>query len=158
MSAARKGPSERPEERRGSKEAAVKVRDVMTPEPIVVQRDQSIADAARAMRDNAVGSVLVVDGDTLCGLVTDRDIVVRALAASALPDLPVGEVCSPDLVAVNADDDADEAVRVMRENAVRRLPVMDDGRIVGMVALGELAVERDEQSALADISAARPNT
>ena len=59
------------------------VRDVMTAEPIVLQRDQSIADAARAMRDNAVGSVLVVDGDKLCGLVTDRDIVVRALAESA---------------------------------------------------------------------------
>jgi CBS domain-containing protein len=130
----------------------------MTPEPIVVQSDQSIADAARAMRDNAVGSVLVVRGDTLCGLVTDRDIVVRALAESALPDSPVGEVCSPDLVAVNADDDADEAAQVMRENAVRRLPVMDDGRIVGMVALGDLAVERDGQSALADISAAHPNT
>jgi CBS-domain-containing membrane protein len=69
----------------------------------------------------------------------------------------VGGVCSPDLVAVNSGDDADEAVRVMRENAVR-LPVMDDGRIVGMVALGELAVERDEQSALAGISAARPDT
>jgi signal-transduction protein with cAMP-binding, CBS, and nucleotidyltransferase domain len=93
-----------------------------------VQSDQSIADAARAMRDNAVGSVLVVRGDTLCGLVTDRDIVVRALAESALPDSPVGEVCSPDLVAVNADDDADEAAQVMRENAVRRLPVMDVGR------------------------------
>lgn len=136
----------------------MKVRDVMTPEPIVVLWDQSIADAARAMRDNAVGSVLVVRGNTLCGLVTDRDIVVRALAESALPDSPVGEVCSPDLVAVNADDDADEAVHVMRENAVRRLPVMDNGRIVGMVALGDLAVEGGKQSALADISTARPNT
>jgi CBS domain-containing protein len=96
------------------------------PEPIAVQRDQSIAGAARAMRDNAVGSVLVARGDTLCGLVADRDIVVRALAESALPDSPVGEVCSPDLVAVNSGDDADEAVQVMRENAARRLPVMDD--------------------------------
>jgi CBS domain-containing protein len=133
------------------------VRDVMTAEPIVVQRDQSIADAARAMRDNAVGSVLVVDGDKLCGLVTDRDIVVRALAESAPPGSPVGAVCSPDLVAVDAGDDTAEALRVMQANAVRRLPVMDNGHIVGMVSIGDLSVEQDDESALADISAARPN-
>ena len=134
-----------------------KVRDVMTPEPIVLQRSQSIADAAQAMRDHAVGSVLVVDGDKLCGLVTDRDIVVRALAEAAPPDSPVGNVCSPDLVAVEAEDDTAEAARVMQANAVRRLPVMDGGRIVGMVSIGDLAVEQGENSALADISAARPN-
>jgi CBS domain-containing protein len=132
------------------------VRDVMTAEPIVLQRDQSIADAARAMRDNAVGSVLVVDGDKLCGLITDRDIVIRALAESAAPGTPVGTVCSPHLVAVDAADDAAEALRVMQANAVRRLPVMDQGRIVGMVSIGDLVVEQDEESALADISAARP--
>jgi len=133
------------------------VRDVMTAEPIVLQQDQSIADAARAMRDNAVGSVLVVAGDKLCGLVTDRDIVVRGLAESAPPDSPVGAVCSPDLVAVDAGDDTAEALRVMQANAVRRLPVMDNGRIVGMVSIGDLAVEQDDESALADISSAHPN-
>ena len=134
-----------------------KVRDVMTPEPIVLQRSQSIADAAQAMRDRAVGSVLVVDGDKLCGLVTDRDIVVRAVAEAMPPDSRVGDVCSPDLVAVEAEDDTAEAARVMQANAVRRLPVMDRGRIVGIVSIGDLAVEQDENSALADISAARPN-
>ncbi len=134
-----------------------KVRDVMTAEPIVLQRSQSIADAARAMRDHAVGSVLVVDGDKLIGLVTDRDIVVRALAESVPPDSPVGRVCSPDLVAVEAEDDTAAAARVMQDNAVRRLPVMEGGRIVGMVSIGDLAVDQDEASALADISAARPN-
>jgi CBS domain-containing protein len=134
-----------------------KVRDVMTAEPIVLQQDQSIANAAQAMRDNAVGAVLVVDGDTLCGLVTDRDLVVRAVAESAPPDSPVGQVVSPDLIAVGADDEADDAARVMQEHAVRRLPVMDDGRIVGIVSIGDLAVSRGEDSALADISAAEPN-
>lgn len=133
------------------------VRDVMTAGPIVLQRDQSIADAARAMRDNAVGSVLVVDGDKLCGLVTDRDIVVRALAESADPSSPIGSVCTPHLVAVEAADDAAQALQVMQANAVRRLPVMDQGRIVGMVSIGDLAVGQDEDSALADISAARPS-
>jgi CBS domain-containing protein len=134
-----------------------KVRDVMTAEPIVLQQDQSIADAAQAMRDNAVGAVLVVDGDKLCGLVTDRDIVVRALAESALPTSPVGQVVSPDLVAVYADDETADAARVMQDNAVRRLPVLDDGRIVGIVSIGDLAVSQGEDSALADISAAEPN-
>jgi CBS domain-containing protein len=134
-----------------------KVRDVMTAEPIVLQQDQSIADAAQAMRDSAVGAVLVVDGDKLCGLVTDRDLVIRALAESASPDSPVGRVVSPDLIAVGADDEADDAARVMQDHAVRRLPVMDDGRIVGIVSIGDLAVSRGEDSALADISAAEPS-
>jgi CBS domain-containing protein len=134
-----------------------KVRDVMTAEPIVLQQDQTIADAAQAMRDTAVGAVLVVDGDRLCGLITDRDIVVRAVAESAPPDSPVGPLVSPDLIAVGADDEADDAARVMQANAVRRLPVMDDGRIVGIVSIGDLAVSRGEDSALADISAAEPN-
>jgi CBS domain-containing protein len=134
-----------------------KVRDVMTAEPIVLQQDQTIADAAQAMRDTAVGAVLVVDGDRLCGLITDRDIVVRAVAESALPDSPVGPLVSPDLIAVEAGDEADDAARVMQAHAVRRLPVMDDGRIVGIVSIGDLAVSRGEDSALADISAAEPN-
>jgi CBS domain-containing protein len=134
-----------------------KVRDVMTAEPIVLQQDQSIAEAAQAMREGAVGAVLVVDGDKLCGLVTDRDIVIRAVAESALPDSPVGQVVSPDLVAVGADDETADAARVMQDNAVRRLPVLDDGRIVGIVSIGDLAVSQGEDSALADISAAEPN-
>ena len=134
-----------------------KVRDVMTAEPIVLQQDQSIADAAQAMRDASVGAVLIVDGDKLCGLVTDRDIVVRAVAESALPDSPVGQVVSPDLVAVGADDETADAARVMQDNAVRGLPVLDDGRIVGIVSIGDLAVSQGEDSALAQISAADPN-
>ena len=134
-----------------------KVRDVMTAEPIVLQQDQSIADAAQAMRDNAVGAILVVDGDRLCGLVTDRDIVIRAVAESARPDSPVGQVVSPDLVAIGADDETADAARVMQDNAVRRLPVLDDGRIVGIVSIGDLAVSQGEDSALANISAADPN-
>jgi CBS domain-containing protein len=134
-----------------------KVRDVMTAEPIVLQQDQSIADAAQAMRDTSVGAVLVVDGDKLCGLVTDRDIVVRAVADSALPDSPVGQVVSPDLVAVDADDETIDAARVMQDHAVRRLPVLEDGRIVGIVSIGDLAVSQGEDSPLAHISAADPN-
>ena len=134
-----------------------KVRHVLPAEPIVLQQHQTIADAAQAMRDTAVGAVLVVDGDRLCGLITDRDIVVRAVAESAPPDAPVGPLVSPDLIAVGADDEAGDAARVMQAHAVRRLPVMKDGRIVGIVTIGDLAVSRGEDSALADISAAEPN-
>ena len=119
-----------------------KVRDLMTPGPIGVDYYQSIGDAARTMRAWGIGAVLVVHEQGLRGLVTDRDLVVRAVAESKGPDEPVGPLSSGDLVGVNADDDAAVAVRLMRENAVRRLPVIDDGQVAGVVSLGDLALER----------------
>ena len=91
---------------------------------------------------------------TLRGLVTDRDLVERAVAESKGPDAPVGPLSTNDLVGVNADDDAAVAVRLMREHAVRRLPVIDDGQIAGVVSLGDLAAEDDPASALAEVSQA----
>ncbi len=82
--------------------------------------------------------------------------MVRGLTAEGGAQTRLGEICSPGVLSVSADDDAAEAVRIMRENAVRRLPVLDNGQIVGMVSLGDLAIGRDEHSALADISAAPP--
>ena len=134
-----------------------KVRDVMTPDPIGVYYDQTVAEAARAMRDAGIGAVLVVNGEELCGVVTDRDLIVRAVADSMGPDQAVGPLCTPDLIGVNAEDDTKEALRLMRENAVRRLPVIDDGQIAGMVSLGDIAREHDSGSALADVSKAKPN-
>jgi signal-transduction protein with cAMP-binding, CBS, and nucleotidyltransferase domain len=136
----------------------VKVRDLMTPGPIGVDYYQSIGDAARTMRDWGVGAVLVVHEQSLRGLVTDRDLVVRAVAESKGPDEPVGPLSSGDLVGVNADDDAVVAVGLMREHAVRRLPVIDDGQVAGVVSLGDLALEEDPASELAEVSQARPNT
>jgi CBS domain-containing protein len=122
---------------------SAKVRDVMTPGPIGVDYGQSIADAARAMRDWGVGAVLVVRDQALYGLVTDRDLVIRGVAESVGPDEPVGPLSSGDLIGVDADDDTAIAVRLMRERAVRRLPVIDDGQVVGVVSLGDLALEDD---------------
>jgi signal-transduction protein with cAMP-binding, CBS, and nucleotidyltransferase domain len=136
----------------------VKVRDVMTPGPIGVGYYQSIGDAARIMRDWGIGSVLVVNDQALHGLVTDRDLVVRAVAESKGPDEPVGPLSSGDLVGVNADDDAAVAVRLMREHAVRRLPVIEDGQVAGVVSLGDLALQDDPASALAEVSKAGPAT
>jgi signal-transduction protein with cAMP-binding, CBS, and nucleotidyltransferase domain len=134
-----------------------KVGDVMTPEPIGVYYDQTIADAARVMRDVGVGAVLVVRGTELAGVVTDRDLVVRGVAAGGSPSDPVGPLCTGELVGVSADDDTSEAERVIRHNAVRRLPVIDDGQVSGIVSLGDLAIARTPDSVLADLSQAAPN-
>ena len=137
-----------------------KVREVMTSHPVTLTPGASLIDAAKQMRDGDIGDVLVVDGDgRLRGIVTDRDIVVRALADGREGyATTVGEVCSPDPVTVGPEDDADRAVQLMRERAVRRIPVVNDGRLAGVVSLGDMAIERDPESALGQISAARENT
>ena len=129
-----------------------KVRDVMTPGPIGVDYYQSIGEAARTMRDWGVGAVLVVNNQSLYGLVTDRDLVVRAVAEAKGPDESVGPLSSGDLIGVDADAEAGEAARLMRENAVHRLPVIEDGQVAGMVSLGDLALQDDPASALAAVS------
>ncbi|MFI9363058.1 CBS domain-containing protein [Kitasatospora sp. NPDC053057] len=139
-----------------------KIKEIMTAAPVTVPRLASVRDAARWMRDTAIGDVLVSDDVSgegrLCGLVTDRDLVVRVLAAGKDPDSTnVGDICTSELVSVAPDDDVGHAVDLMRRHALRRLPVVDDGRAVGVVSIGDLAMERDPDSALADISAADPN-
>jgi CBS domain-containing protein len=137
---------------------ATKVRDIMTGSPTSVVPDLDLATVARTMRDEDIGNVLVIDGEDLQGLVTDRDLVVRAMAAGLDPaTTKIGGICSRVTASVAPDDDLDRAVRLMRERAVRRLPVLDNGRPVGIVSLGDLAMEQDARSALADISAAKPN-
>jgi signal-transduction protein with cAMP-binding, CBS, and nucleotidyltransferase domain len=134
-----------------------KVRDVMTPGPIGVDYYQSIGEAARTMRDWGVGAVLVVSNESLYGLVTDRDLVIRAVAEARAADESVGPLSSANLIGVNADADADEAARLMREHAVRRLPVIEDGQVAGMVSMGDLALRDDPASALAELSRATAN-
>jgi CBS domain-containing protein len=117
-----------------------RVRDVMTPGPIGVDYGQSIGEAARAMRDWGVGAVLVVRDGSLYGLVTDRDLVIRAVAGASGPGEPVGPLCSANLIGVDADADIGVAARLMREHAVRRLPVLQDGQVTGIVSQGDLAL------------------
>jgi CBS domain-containing protein len=138
-----------------------KVSDVMTPDPVGVYYNQTIAETARIMRDSGVGAVLVVNGKSLSGVVTDRDLVVRGLAEGAGPDSPVGPLCSAKLVGVEAGAEVAEAERLMGEHAVRRLPVVDAGQIVGIVSIGDLAASgsaEDGASSLAAVSKAQPNT
>jgi CBS domain-containing protein len=134
-----------------------KVSDIMTAGPVGVYYSQTIAETARVMRDSQVGAVLVVSDGALAGLVTDRDLVVRGLAEGMGPDTPVGPLCSGDLIGVAADADLGQAAQLMRENAVRRLPVINDGQVVGIVSIGDIAISADSDSALAAVSRADAN-
>ena len=134
-----------------------KVRDVMTPGPIGVDYHQSIGEAARTMRDWGVGALLVVRNESLYGLVTDRDLTIRAVAEARASDEPVGPLSSGNLIGVDAGADASEAARLMREHAVRRLPVIENGQVAGIVSLCDLALRDDPVSALAELSLATVN-
>ncbi len=137
---------------------AQKVREIMTSAPVAVGTRTAVSEVAHRMRDEDIGAVLVAEGDELRGLVTDRDLVVRVLAEDKNPaDTTVQSACSPELVTVTPDDEVGRAVQLMREHSLRRLPVVEGKQPVGIVALGDLAIERDPGSALGDISAAAPN-
>lgn len=102
--------------------------------------------------------MLVVDEGRLFGMVTDRDLVIRVMAEGGNPgERTAANACSKDLVTVAPGDDVGQVIGLMRERAVRRVPVVEGDRPVGIVSLGDLAIERDPRSALGDISAARPN-
>jgi len=135
-----------------------KVRDIMTPAPVGVYYSQTIGETARIMRDTQVGAVLVVNDGSLSGMVTDRDLVLRGLAEGEGPDSPVGPLCSGDLIGVAADADVYQAEQLMREHAVRRLPVINEGQVVGIVSMGDLALTADADSPLAAVSRAQPNS
>lgn len=133
--------------------------DIMTPDPITLTGERSVQDAAKAMKGFDVGDIFVMDDGQVCGIVTDRDIVVRAVAAGQDPaQVRLRDICSKDLVSLPSSQSVEKAIQLMRERAIRRLPVIDDGVPVGVVSLGDLALERDPGSALADISAAEGNT
>ena len=137
-----------------------RIRDVMTTNPETLPESTIVREAAEAMRANDIGDVVVVDDNgAISGILTDRDIVVRVVAEGRDPrSTRIGDIASRELTAVSPDDPVDRAVQLMRERAIRRLPVVDKGKPVGIVSIGDLALDRDPDSALADISAAPPNT
>lgn len=134
------------------------VRDLMTSRLVTVEPQTSVTAAAQKMRDEDIGIVLVCEGDELRGVVSDRDLVIRSLAEGGDQDKrTVSSACSADLFTVTPDEDVDTAVQIMREHAVRRIPVVDQGHPVGIISIGDLAIERDPGSALGGISSAEPN-
>jgi CBS domain-containing protein len=135
------------------------VQEIMTHDPVTAETSSSLVEVAQAMRDHDTGAVIATDRGKVRGIVTDRDIVVRAIADGRDPaDVRVEEICSGQLITLNPQDRLETAAETMRRHDVRRLPVVDHDRPVGIVSLGDLAIERDDDSALADISAASPNT
>jgi CBS domain-containing protein len=134
------------------------LREIMTQKPVTVQATDTVVAAARSMRDGNIGDVVVVDNDQIQGILTDRDIVVRALAEGRDPArTTVGEICSRELTTLSPNDAIGDAEKTMRARAIRRLPVVEGGRPVGIVSLGDLAVEQNPDSTLGGISAAPPN-
>jgi signal-transduction protein with cAMP-binding, CBS, and nucleotidyltransferase domain len=134
------------------------VEEIMTRNPRTIDASDTIADAARVMRDADIGDVIVMDDGQVSGIVTDRDITVRGVADGRDPDsTSVSEVCTTGLETMEPEASVDDALSRMREKDIRRLPVAKNGRPVGIVSLGDLAVEREPDSTLADISAASPD-
>ncbi|WP_128382072.1 CBS domain-containing protein [Streptomyces cavernae] len=135
------------------------VRDVMTPGVVTVRPDASLVEAAQLMRAQDIGDVLVAGDHQVIGVLTDRDITLRAVADGIDPlTVSAQAVCTPNPVVIGPGDAVSAAVALMRDNAVRRLPVVEDGRPVGMVSIGDIAMDQDPESALADISRAEPDS
>ena len=125
------------------------VRDVMTSNPRTVSPGDSIQVAARIMKEEDVGVVPIVDNGRTVGIVTDRDIVIRAVAEGG-SDRAVREIATTDLVFVKPDSSTREAEKLMSERQIRRLPVVENGRLVGIVSLGDIAVKEGKDSRTGD--------
>ena len=126
------------------------IRDVMTPNPKTVTPNDSIQNAARIMRDEDTGAVPVVDNGRPVGIVTDRDIVIRAVADGAPLNGPVREIVTGTVVVATPDMSTREASELMSEHQVRRLPVVENERLVGIVSIGDLAVKEGRDSRTGD--------
>ncbi|MBG0827500.1 CBS domain-containing protein [Planomonospora sp. ID67723] len=133
------------------------VADVMTADPMTIDANQPVSVAAKIMSDEDTGAVIITNDGVITGIVTDRDIAVRIVAEDKGPETPVRDACSDDLVTVGPDTSIEQVVQLMRSKAVRRMPVVENDRAVGIVSIGDLAIDRDSGSALADISAAKGN-
>ncbi|MFD9123345.1 CBS domain-containing protein [Kitasatospora sp. NPDC059571] len=119
----------------------MRVADLMTTPPVTVTPSTAARDAARLMAGQAVGSVLVAEHGTLHGVLTDRDLVVRLLARDTPPDTPVSALMTERTVTVGADEDLTAAYRVFRRTGVRRLPVLDGTRLVGVLTIDDLFLD-----------------
>jgi CBS domain-containing protein len=126
----------------------MKVSEVMTRDVQTVRPDQPVREAASFMLSADAGSIPVVDGERLIGMITDRDIAVRGVAKGYGPDTPVRELMTDEIICARDDDDVDDIASKMSEAQVRRLPVIDDQeRLCGIVSLGDLSRDASEDAA-----------
>jgi CBS domain-containing protein len=137
---------------------AQSIREVMTADPRTVESGATVTEAAREMRDGDVGSVVVVENGGVAGIITDRDIAIRVVAQGLDPDATrVSEAATTSPHTLTVDQTVEDAIRLVRDKDVRRILVVQDGRPAGIVSLGDLAIERDTGSALADIASEPAN-
>ena len=133
------------------------LRTVMSGPVLTVDPQDSAADAARLMRDEDTGDVIVMRDGALLGMVTDRDLAIRLVAEELDPSAPLTEVMTSDPVVVDADDSVETAAARMRKYSIRRLPVVENSAVVGFISLGDLAQHIDTDDTLSDISQSAPN-
>jgi CBS domain-containing protein len=134
-----------------------KVRDIMSAAPVCMPPGEPVSAAAAAMNRHGTGTVLVLTDGRLTGIVTDRDITVRVLAENRDPrTTPIGDICGSELVVLDPGDDLTQAARLVRDRAVRRIPVLRNGIPVGVVSSGDLALEKDARAVLSGVSSAPP--
>ena len=135
------------------------VRDVMTRNPVALSSDSSVVDAAKAMSDMRIGTVVVMEGGKPYGIVTDRDITVRAVATGSDPaKTKLSDICSKDVAAVKPEQSVGDAMQMMKSHDVKRVLVISDTRLEGIVSLGDLAREGEGEAVEEDISRAEPNS
>jgi CBS domain-containing protein len=128
----------------------MKLRDVMTPNPRTLESNATVQDAARVMRDEDTGVVLIVENGKPVGLITDRDIVVRGVADGAAPTRPVRELATDTLVTAEPDISTSEAAELMGQHQVRRLLVCEGDRLVGVASIGDIAVKEGKDRRVGD--------
>jgi CBS domain-containing protein len=138
---------------------ATAVREVMTKDIVTLDLSHSAAEAARQMRDADIGAIVVTKNGQFFGIVTDRDIVIRCVAENRNPsETTLAQISShSSLRTLGPDDELGDAVRLVKQQAVRRIPVISEGNAVGIVSLGDLAQLLDPESALGRVSSASPN-
>ncbi|TDC61132.1 CBS domain-containing protein [Micromonospora sp. KC207] len=137
-----------------------RVSDVMTRQVVYLPAETTLDEAARVMKESDIGDVVVTDGASLAGMLTDRDIVVRAVAERSDPAATtIGSIVTREVVMIEQHSTAGEAAALMRERGIRRILVCDSERkLVGIVSLGDLAMQLDPNSALSDISEQAPQS
>ena len=135
----------------GPTTARMRCRDIMTSDVRTATRDMTLQQVAALMREGDMGSIPVVEGGKLVGIVTDRDIVVRSIAEGKGADSPIGEAMTTEVFSVKPDDFAFEAIRIMGDRQVRRIPVVgENGELSGIIAMADVALEMEDQVEIAE--------
>ena len=141
-----------------NKQRTARVSDVRSPDVVSVQLRDTLADAARAMREHNIGDVIVLNGDQLFGIVTDRDIVIRGIAEGCRASVTeIKDIASKHVTSISPEDYVDDAMQTMKNEAIRLLPVVENGKVIGVISLGDVVLQEEPETVAADISAAPPN-